>query len=311
MAEAVLKYFKLRTDPFCLTPDTRLYCNLPIYEETIETILFSLIEGNSIVLVSGEVGLGKTMLCRKLLIFLDENFQTIFIPQPNMSERSLLNAIAAELGIDVPPLQDPYPLINAHLLESAAHNKKTILVVDEAQTIPDKSLETIRLLTNLETESEKLLQVVLFAQPEIQERLAQKKLRPLAQRVVQVCGLKPLSLEDTAAYLRKKLMKANCPRRTIFANDAVKLIWKKSKGVPRVINILSYKAMLSAFAREKNEISKKDVRLALAESQVPLMGIHQAKTKPRSKSLYILLWVIGLLCFVIILIISIMLLGII
>mgnify|MGYP004005606839 CR=1 FL=1 len=271
--EEVLNHFGLRVNPFSITPNTDLYCKLPYQQEALQTIKFSLAEGNSIVIVSGEVGTGKTILCRKLMLSLDENYKVAFIPHPKMSVKALLKSIARDLGIENTEEHDVYEAINQRLIQNAEMGKKTVLIIDEAQNLSTDGLETIRLLTNLETETQKLIQIILFAQPELMARLEQAEMRQFMQRVMSVCQLDVLSFELLKDYMSGRLVKAGHESGRLLEDATLKGIWKASSGVPRVVNILAYKAMMSAYVRDAATISVVDVNRAIKESYSQLSSL--------------------------------------
>lgn len=288
----LLEHFGLDLDPFTITPNTDLYCNLPYHAQAFETLLFALNEGNSISIVAGEVGTGKTMICRKLLNTISSDYCTAFVPYPKMSVKALLRAIASELHIVSSDDHDVYALLNQKLIENAQAGKKTVLVIDEAQTMSDEGLETIRLLTNLETKTQKLIQIVLFAQPELLQRLQQPSLRQFSQRVMHIAELQPLSMDLLDDYLAERLIKAGHNTGKLFNKKTKKLLWKKSKGIPRIVNILAYKAMLSAYARDEVHVSRDDVLRALQESKSQLLALgdvaHERQVGNRVSRLLIL-----------------------
>src|SRR3989338_6415197 len=190
-----LRYFNMNEFPFMQTPNTRFYCELSSAQEALNVLLFSIQTGEAFVKIVGEVGSGKTLLCRNLLRQLDQNYVSAYIPNPELSVFALRKAIANELGILVQPHMDQQTvmqLITEKLMEYHAHGKRVILVIDEAQVLQEENLETLRLMTNLETESAKLLQIVLLGQPELDQRLNQYKLRQLKQRITFSYYLKPL-----------------------------------------------------------------------------------------------------------------------
>ena len=266
-----LEHFKFKDLPFALTPNVSLYCGLKGHEEALNVILFSLRSGEGFIKIIGEVGSGKTLLCRKVLGSLEEDFVTAYLPNPELPPVELRRALARELGIDLTNLQDQYELltlINGRLLELHNTNKKVVLLIDEAQALPLESLETLRLLTNIETEKTKLLQVVLFGQPELDEHLEDRRLRQLKQRITFSYYLPLLTREDLDTYLIHRLSMAGCTTSTLFVKKARDILFRTSKGVPRVINILCHKALLVAYGRGEFKITPKIMHYAVNDSKI-------------------------------------------
>ena len=206
-----LGHFKLKELPFSLTPNTNFYCELPTYQEALNVLLLGLKQGEGFIKITGEVGTGKTLLCRLLLNALDASFMTAYIPNPDQNADSLRLSLAHELGLDADPKVPPYALLNMitqRLLALHQANIQTVLIIDESQSLPDDCLEAIRLLTNLETEEKKLLQVVLFGQPELDVKLNQHALRQLKQRITFSYRLKALNKHELENYLYHRLAKA-------------------------------------------------------------------------------------------------------
>ena len=263
-----LKHFGLKDWPFTLTPNTSFFCNLPVYQEALNTVLFSVRSGEGFVKVIGEVGSGKTLLCRKLLDQLADEFVTAYIPNPNLSADELRRALAKELGVVVETASDDQLLtrISEKLIAIRHEGKRTVLVIDEAQALPDDTLEALRLLSNLETESEKLLQIVLFAQPELDAKLEQYRFRPLQQRIGFGYRLQALHPAEVAAYLQHRLEMAGYAEGRLLTRGAQRLVCKASQGVPRVINIVCHKALLVAYGRGEARVKTHAIKSAIADS---------------------------------------------
>ncbi|WP_168204097.1 ExeA family protein [Aliikangiella coralliicola] len=243
--------------PFGLTPDTELFCPLEPHIEALNVLTFAINSGEALVKVTGEVGTGKTMLCRLLLNQLDTNRRTAYIPYPKLSARELKFSLAKELGIRISTECRDDQLtqrIQTRLLNLNKKHGPVVLVIDEAQVLDNDGLETLRLFTNLETEQHKLLQIVLFAQPELDVKLANSKLRQIKQRIVFSYHLKPLNTGQVCAYVKKRLESVGSTqiRYSVFANW---LVHHYSKGIPRIINILCHKALLLSFGQNKDSIN--------------------------------------------------------
>ena len=264
------EFFQLEVLPFSLTPNTTFFCELKGHQEALNILKFCIHSGEGFIKIIGEVGSGKTLLCRKLIETLDKNYITTYIPNPELSPMELRKAFARELGIDPNQSHDQHELltvINQYLINLHASGKKIILLIDEAQALSDESLETIRLLTNLETESVKLLQVVLFGQPELDERLQQAHLRQLRQRITFSYKLPLLSREDLDVYLYHRLSVAGYSQGTLFTKKARQLLYRASQGIPRIINILAHKSLLVAYGKGEHQIDHKAMRVAVYDTE--------------------------------------------
>lgn len=262
-------HFGFRHPPFGLTPDTRFYFSEASHQEALNTLLVALRSGEGFLKVTGEVGLGKTLLCRQLLNALGSEFVTAYVPNPAVSSRGLLLTVAEELGCGVDAAAAPEQLlkaINHQLLANAQRHVRTALIVDEAQALSNETLEAIRLLTNLETETNKLLQVVLFGQPELDERLAQPSLRQLRQRISFSYRLRPLDRDQFAAYVRHRLEVAGA-RGALFTEDALRVLFRASRGTPRLANILCHKALLAAFGPGRPDVGRQDAFDAIYDTE--------------------------------------------
>ncbi len=265
------EFFQLQSLPFSLTPNTSFFCQLRGHQEALNTLMFCIKSGEGFIKIIGEVGSGKTLLCRKLIENLEKPYITAYIPNPELSPIELRKAVARELGLDPNLLHDQHELlsaINQHLIKLNSEGKKIVLLVDEAQALSDESLETVRLLTNLETENAKLLQVVLFGQPELDERLNKTHLRQLKQRITFSYQLPLLTRDDLDVYLYHRLAVAGYKQGTLFTKRARHLLYRASQGIPRIVNILSHKALLVAYGRGEKQIDLKSMRLAVKDTEV-------------------------------------------
>ncbi len=264
------QHFGLRELPFTLTPNTHFFLNLPTHQEALNLVLVALENGDGFVKIVGEVGTGKTLLCRKLLNALTEDFVSAYIPNPNLTPDGFRMNFARELAVDMNGLKGSYDLlerINGRLLELAADGKRVVLIVDEAQSMPEETIEALRLLTNLETESAKLFQVVLFGQPELDELLDRKSLRQLKQRITFSYQLKLLDQEATGQYIQHRIALAGYNGMPIFSKESMRLLHKASAGTPRLINILSHKTLMSAFGKGDRQVGAQHVRLAVTDTE--------------------------------------------
>lgn len=265
-----LQHFKLRELPFTLTPNTGFYCELSNHKEALNVLLLSLRSGEGFIKVVGEVGTGKTLLCRNLLNCLDDDIVTAYIPNPGLTARELHKALARELGLRPHENTDQHgllELITARLMALHSNGKRVVLIIDEAQALSDECLETIRLLTNLETEVTKLLQVVLLGQPELDQRLQQSHLRQLRQRISFTTALKPLSRADLDTYLYHRLAMAGYTFGPLFTRKACDMLYKSSSGIPRLINILCHKSMMVTYGRGKQQVDHHAMLQAIFDTE--------------------------------------------
>jgi MSHA biogenesis protein MshM len=267
-----LEHFGFKEFPFTLTPNLHFYCNLHSYQGALNVITISLKNGEGFVKITGEAGTGKTLLCRKLLNSLNSEYVTAYISNPNLDYFSLLKAIARELEISFPDNIDHHQLLHfltEKLIAFRQAGKKTIVIIDEAQVLTDEVLEGLRLLTNLETESSKLIQLVLFGQPELDRRLDQPHLRQLKQRIAFSYCLPQLHHNEVISYLCYRLNMAGYLNTydNLFTRQACKLLIKASKGIPRLVNILCHKALLIAYGYNKSKVDSKAMRLAIYDTE--------------------------------------------
>jgi len=270
------QFFQFKSPPFAITPNTKFFCELKSHADALNTLLYCINNGEGFVKVIGEVGTGKTLLCRKLLDSLGENVISAYIPNPNLTPQELRKAIASELGIKHRQSDNHALLekINNQLIAFHQDNKRIVLIVDEAQSLSDENLENIRLLTNLETEDSKLLQVILFGQPELDTRLNQEHLRQLKQRIVFSCYLPVLSRDELEDYLLHRLIIAGHTKGNLFTKSAKALLYRASKGVPRLVNILSHKALLISYGKGQEQIDRKAVAIAVHDTLGFTLAAH-------------------------------------
>lgn len=264
------KHFGMREMPFAITPDTSYFYNYGSYQEALNVLLVALRSGEGFIKISGEVGTGKTLLCRKLLNTLGEDFVTAYLPNPCLTPAGLRMALADELSIDYARNMGQHrilKLINDRLIELNAEGKQVVLLLDEAQALPDDSMEALRLLTNLETEKSKLLQVVLFGQPELDERLSEKKLRQLRQRITFSYDLSSIDRVGIEGYLTHRLLVAGYNGRSMFSGDAMDALHRDSRGVPRVINVLAHKALMVAYGKGLFSVDAQHVKIAAEDTE--------------------------------------------
>ena len=262
-------HFGLHELPFGITPDTSFFFACSNSQEALNTLLIAAKNGEGFIKITGEVGTGKTLLCRKFMAMLDDSFVTAYIPNPFLEPRTLMLALADELEIKLEKDVDQHQLlksINHRLLILARDDKRVLLCLDEAQAIPLESLEALRLLTNLETEKRKLLQIVLFGQPELNRKLQLDAIRQLSQRITFHYHLGPLSKDDLEFYLAHRLSVAGFTGSRLFSRAAVNALRAASGGIPRLVNILAHKSLMLAFGQGKRQITARHVKAAAKDT---------------------------------------------
>ncbi|MCX7819439.1 MAG: AAA family ATPase [Kiritimatiellae bacterium] len=262
-----LEHFGLCEPPFNITPDPRFLFLSPSHREAMDAMLYGVSERKGFIEVIGEVGCGKTTLCRAALRRLGPPTQTAMVLNPSISATQLIRAILTDLGV-TPAAQRRLDLIeqlNAFLLDRASRNVNVAIVIDEAQTLAPEVMEQVRLLSNLETDERKLMQIVLVGQPELDRRLAEAPLRQLRQRIMVKAELRPLAAADTAAYIAHRLAVAGAPPGVGFEPAAAAVVHERSGGIPRLINKICDRAMLAAYSRGSRTVSDRDVRGAVTE----------------------------------------------
>ncbi len=262
------RYYGLREKPFNLTPDTDFYFNSLPHQDALNVLLVAIHGGDGFIKLTGEVGTGKTLLCRKLLGLLGEGYQTVYIPNPYMSCNALLKAVVDELGVAGSVRGEDYlDAINQCLIANAKNRVQTVILLDEAQSLPVEALEAIRLLSNLETEKRKLVQIVLFGQPELDVKLADNSIRQLRQRIVHACHLGRLKQDSIGRYVAHRLTAAGYYGPALFDTRALNRLYRETAGVPRLINLLCDKALMLAYASGEFYVSAKSLRQAARDTQ--------------------------------------------
>ncbi|MDX1594928.1 MAG: AAA family ATPase [Gammaproteobacteria bacterium] len=295
-----LEHFGLREPPFRLTPDTDFLYLSPGHQEARNVLLVSLRSGEGFIKIIGEVGTGKTLLCRTLLNELGDDVVTAYLPNPCLSPNTFRTAFADELGVEYTPSHGMHKLLLAttrRLTELHAAGKQVVLLVDEAQAMPRDTLEAVRLLSNLETAKTKLLQIVLFAQPELDDRLQTRELRQLRQRITFAHTLRPLGPEDARAYLGHRIAIAGGHVHMLFERAAVDALCRASRGIPRLLNILAHKALMAAYGKGAPRVARAHAALAIEDTEaatpqatgVPALRVGLALGALASAGLYYLL----------------------
>jgi MSHA biogenesis protein MshM len=262
-------HFGLRELPFGITPDTSFFFGSPHSQEALNTLLVAARTGEGFIKITGEVGTGKTLLCRKFMATLGPEFVTAYIPNPYLEPRTLMLALADELEVAYDKDADQHQVLKAithRLLQLAGDDKRVLLCLDEAQAMPVETLEALRLLTNLETEKRKLLQIVLFGQPELNRKLELQSIRQLAQRITFHYHLGPLSRDDLDYYVAHRLRVAGYDGARLFSRGAVARLYAASGGVPRLVNILAHKSMMLSYGQGRQQVARAHVSAAARDT---------------------------------------------
>jgi len=270
-------HFGLKEPPFKITPNTEVFYTGGKRGAVLDALIYAITNGEGIVKVVGEVGSGKTMLCRMLQTMLPEKIESIYLANPSVAPEDILHAIAFELQLKLPKNADRLKVmqvLQSHLLARHAAGKQVVIFVEEAQGMPLATLEEIRLLSNLETKHDKLLQIVLFGQPELDENLNQTQIRQLRERITHSFNLAPLEPNEIGEYLIFRLRAAGYFGPHLFTKSAVSAIASSAQGLVRRVNILADKALLAAFAENLYQVTPKQVRAAIKDSE---FGAEQSK----------------------------------
>jgi len=272
------QFFGLQTAPFGITPDTSFFYSGGEREALISAIAYGVSHGDGIIKVVGEVGSGKTMLSRMLTRQLPDNIKLVFLLNPSLRADDLIFAIGHELGLQFDSTcSKTYALqqVQNKLLTMHGAQQRVVVFIDEAQCMPLETLEELRLLSNLETETDKLLQLVLFGQPELDEHLSQTSVRQIKERIIHSFYLKPFTRDEVGEYLSFRLHKAGYNGTAIFTAPALKLLTRFSSGLPRKLTILADKSLLAAFAAQSSTVKASHVRLAANDSSQDQSGVSR------------------------------------
>lgn len=276
-----LEHFGLNEAPFRITAHPDFFFEGANRNATLDALLYAITSGEGIVKVTGEVGTGKSMLCRVLMEKLPEYVDIVYLANPSLSKSEILYAIADELKIDSKGLRQNALVrtLQDALLDKHAHNRQVVLLVDEAHAMPLDTLEEIRLLSNLESKHHKLLQIVLFGQPELNENLNRHDMRPLKERIAHSFVISPLALPDVGSYIMFRMRAAGYRGPDNFTKDAIALLGRASKGLSRRVNILTDKSLLAAFADGAHTIDIKHVKAAIKDSEFADLELPKQRWK--------------------------------
>jgi MSHA biogenesis protein MshM len=271
------EHFGLKEPPFKITPNTEVFFTGGNRGAVLDAITYAILNGEGIVKVVGEVGSGKTMLCRMLQTMLPERIESIYLANPSVAPEEVLHAIAFELQIKLPKTADRLKVmqaLQAHLLKRHAAGKQVVIFIEEAQGMPLATLEEIRLLSNLETNYDKLLQIVLFGQPELDINLNEIHIRQLRERITHSFHLAPLQANEIGDYILFRLRAAGYFGPHLFTPAAIKKLSRAAEGLVRRVNILADKALLAAFSENVYQVTPKHVQAAISDSE---FGIERSK----------------------------------
>lgn len=290
-------FFGLKEAPFRITPNTEYWYAGGQRGEMLAALAYAIGQGEGIIKVVGEVGSGKTMLCRKLAAQLPNSIDSVYLGNPTLEPDDMLAAILADLGIDIPEngRQARLAQLNAALLARHAAGRRVVVFVEEAQGIALDNLEFLRLLTNLETATDKLLQIVLFGQPELDTHLANPRIRQLKDRITLSLKLSPLTEAEVADYLRARLAVAGYRGPDLFAPQLIARMRRLSGGLSRRINVLADKALLAAYAEQTHTLAASHLEAAAGDAEVHVAPRPASRWIALALSLAV---VLGLLAFV-------------
>lgn len=261
------KFYGLKYKPFDLTPDSEFFFPSSKHEEALNCLLLAINERNGFAVITGAIGSGKTTVCRTLLGKLDPTTKVALVLNTYLTRKELITTILEDLGVEYRSTSKTHLLsaLNKYLIEQTSKDINIVLIIDEAQNLTPSVLEEVRMLSNLETEKEKLIQIILIGQPELQKKLSHPKLEQFSQRIVLCYDLKPLDYYETKRYIEYRLKKAGSTNGNIFSQMAMRRIFNYSNGIPRLINLICHNAMISGFVAEAKQITSTIVNEGIQE----------------------------------------------
>ncbi len=278
------KFYGFTNRPFNMTPDSSFFFASAKHEEALNRLLVAISEKSGFAVVTGEIGSGKTTVCRTLLNRLDLSTKVALVLNTHLGKKEFLTTVLEDLGVEYKSRSKTHLIkaLNNYLLEQAAKDTNVVLIIDEAQNLTSSVLEEVRMLSNLETESEKLIQILLIGQPELRRKLNSPKLEQFSQRIVFYYHLEPLDRFETASYIKHRLKKAGNENVDIFTEEAIDNIYGYSNGVPRLINLACHNALISGLVYDAKRINS----IIAAESINELMhnGLHNGKLELLKKA---------------------------
>lgn len=274
------QYYNFKEAPFNLTPNSRFFFSSNRHTEALSTLMYAINERKGFVVVAGDIGSGKTTVCRALINQLDPKSQVALVTNTHLNAKDLLMAIMDDLEIEYKTgsKNKLHSQLNDYLIEQIHRNNNVVVIIDEAQNLTPSVLEEVRMLSNLETEHEKLIQIVLLGQPELKKKLALPRLEQLRQRIAVYYELKPLTKDETLEYIHHRLKVASDSDRKYFTDEALELVYQFSKGVPRLVNQICDSALLTGYVKEAEKIDDSILYEVIGESPMVQIG------GPRSSS---------------------------
>ncbi|MBN1871776.1 MAG: AAA family ATPase [Candidatus Omnitrophica bacterium] len=280
------KFYRFEHTPFNMTPDSKFFYPSQKHEEALSRLLVAISQRNGFAVVTGEIGSGKTTVCRTLLNKLDTATKVALILNTHLTRKELLTTILEDLNIEYKSGSKTHLLsaLNDYLLERAKDGVNVVIIIDEAQNLTPSVLEEVRMLSNLETEEEKLLQIILIGQPELKKKLSHPNMIQFSQRIVFYYHLEPLDYNETKEYIRHRIHKAGCLNETLFTALALDAVYGYSQGIPRLINLICHNALLNGFISESTIITASHVKEAAEDL---LHNIHLKEPEKETKKVEI------------------------
>lgn len=266
------KFYGLTEKPFNTTPDSKFFFPSAKHTEALSSLLYAITERRGFVVITGEIGAGKTTVTRTLLNKLDIATKVALITNTHLTPKELIVQILEELEIEYKPggKQKLLSQLNAYLVRQLANDVNVVIIIDEAQNLAPKVLEEVRMLSNLETEKEKLVQIILIGQPQLKEKLNNPKLEQFKQRIALYYHLAPLSRQETDEYIRHRIKLAGAGQNEVFTSDAIDMLYSHSRGVPRIINLLCDSALLSGYIYDSRQITEKIIYEVVKEREITI-----------------------------------------
>jgi general secretion pathway protein A len=261
-----LDFYGLKEYPFNITPDPRFLFFSTQHREAFDSLIYGINQRKGFIALTGEVGSGKTTLCRAVLSNLSRNTRSALVLNPSLSETQLLRAILNDFGLAVKGRGDRLSyieLLNEFLLDQARNGNNVVLIIDEAQDLLPEVLEQVRLLNNLETDQQKLMQIILAGQPELKDRLGHVTFRQLRQRIMVSYHLRPLTEEETTQYITHRLHVAGAKQDLAFESEAVNMVYKYSRGIPRLVNAICDNALLAGYVAKSLVVGVPHIKKAM------------------------------------------------